>query len=205
MFVESMISIVGCGGHALSLMGCITDEQRMRIVNVVSKEKTGNKFFNNLTHFTSDKEFLSKFAPHTFILGVGAHPKTTTRENLFNTYQAHGYRCETVISNSACVNEEIQIGIGAQIFPGTIINVGSKIGCNTIVNTGAIIEHGAIVEDHCHIAPGAIILGDAKIRRGSFIGAGTVVFPNVEVGTRCIVAALQKISSDLPGYTFHRD
>ena len=202
--MNKKISIIGSGGHALSLVGCLSHEQINRLYSIVSKDPVEHDQFIALKRFSSDEQILVNCEPHNFVLGVGAHPKTALRENLYNLYQSRGFTCETIISDKACIHHEVKIDAGVQIFPSSTINIGTKIGINSIINTGVIVEHGTFIGKHCHIAPGAIILGDAVIRDNCFIGAGTVVLPSVEVGKGSIVGAGIKVRNDLTENSFLR-
>lgn len=199
---DNEITIIGSGGHALSVLGCLTEQQSSRLKNVVSQNLTSSDAFHHLNAFNHDDVFLAEVKPHRFINGIGAHPHTAIRRKIFDTYRAKGFKCETVISPLSMVHDNVTIGEGAQIFAGAKINIGAVIGDNTIINTGAIIEHGAVIESHCHIAPGAIILGDAVVRSGVFIGAGAVIFPAVEIGSESIVGSMVRMSANAPDESF---
>ena len=198
------ITMVGAGGHAESAFGILSSNQLTAVQNVVGTPTGKDNIFSSLNNFETDEELFKNSEPHRFINGIGAHPKTNLRKSIFELYRTHGFQCETIISDSAHVHDQVSIGEGAQIFAGSMINIGAKIEDNAIINTGAIIEHGAIIEAHCHIAPGAIILGNAIIRSGSFVGAGAVVLPEVEVGRDSIIGALVKLSSSVPEMTLCR-
>lgn len=201
---ETMIAMIGAGGHADSVYGCLSQKQLAGLSHIVGKITCQNSALSHLMVYETDASILSACAVSTFVNGIGANPKTHLRKKIYEMYKSHGYQCETIISNMAHIHEDTRLLEGAQIFAGATLNIKASIGQNTIINTGAVIEHGVVVEEHCHIGPGAIILGDAIIRSGTFIGAGSVVLPHIEVGKNSIVGALVKVDKNLSQDSFVR-
>jgi carbonic anhydrase/acetyltransferase-like protein (isoleucine patch superfamily) len=80
---------------------------------------------------------------------------------------------------------EIVIGDDTSVQDGTICHLTQDwsktvVGNKVTVGHGVIL-HGCVVEDECLIGMGAIILDNARIGRGSFVAAGTLVPPNKEI------------------------
>lgn len=96
---------------------------------------------------------------------------------------------DTIIHWSAIVSPTAEIGKGAQIMAGAVIQAYAKIGMNTIVNTKASVDHDCIIGDHCHIAPGAVLCGSVVLGDGCFIGAGSVIVQGVKLNAGTFIPA----------------
>lgn len=94
---------------------------------------------------------------------------------------------------------------------------GLKIGKNVAIEKGTIIDesHAFLIEieDNVTIAPNVHILahdastkkiigytkiGRVTIKRSAFIGADSVILPNVTIGSNCIVGANSLVSKSIP-------
>lgn len=80
---------------------------------------------------------------------------------------------------------KIVIGEDTSIQDGSMLHLTEDwsetvVGARVTVGHGVIL-HGCVVEDECLIGMGAIILDNARIGRGSFIAAGTLVPPGKQI------------------------
>ena len=76
----------------------------------------------------------------------------------------------------------IMIGDGTNIQDGTTMHMTggmseTMVGSRVTVGHNCLL-HGCIIEDDILIGMGSIIMDNARIGRGSFIGAGTLITPN---------------------------
>ena len=99
---------------------------------------------------------------------------------------------------------------------------GVKIGKNVFIGEEVLIDpifpSLITIEDNVAIAPRVIILAHIKpnifhknhldsyaapvtIRKGAFIGAGSIILPGVTIGEGCVVAAGSVVTRDTPSYT----
>jgi UDP-perosamine 4-acetyltransferase len=81
---------------------------------------------------------------------------------------------------------------------GAKISTGTTVGNNVIINTGAIIDHENEIEDHVHICPGCSLAGRVTVKRGTFIGIGSVVKEYVTIGENSVIGAGSVILEDIP-------
>ena len=63
---------------------------------------------------------------------------------------------------------------------------------------GAIIEHENEVEDHVHIAPGCSLGGRVTVKKGTFIGIGSVVKEYLAIGENVTIGAGSVVLEDIP-------
>lgn len=97
-----------------------------------------------------------------------------------------------VIGNDVCVGE------GTCLAPGSIVTTRVRLGRHCIVNTNASVSHDSVVEDWVNINPGAVVCGNTRLGEGSYIGAGATVIDGVTIGEWSIVGAGAVVTADVP-------
>lgn len=161
--------IVGNGGHA-SVVASV-----LRLTNLA---------FRFLPHHSE----VYQYKPEEVILfsGVGS---LGAREDVYVALSNRGYRIIGFQHPHSWVAPGLDIGRGAQIMAGAVVQTGTKIGENVLINTHASVDHDCNIGAHVHIAPGAIVCGGVTIGDGAFIGAGAVVVENRTVPPGAFVKA----------------
>lgn len=104
------------------------------------------------------------------------------------------------------IRDEVEIGEGAVIMMGAILNIGTAVGEGTMIDMGAVLGGRAIVGRHSHIGAGTVLAGvveppSAKpvtIGDNVLIGANAVVIEGVSVGNGAVVAAGAVVTRDVP-------
>ena len=99
---------------------------------------------------------------------------------------------------SAIISDCASIEKGTVVMQGVIIQTSAKIGKHCIINTGSSIDHDCLIQDYVHIAPRCTLCGGVQIGEGSFIGAGSVVIPNIRIGKWSIIGAGSVVTRDIP-------
>ncbi len=130
---------------------------------------------------------------HAVITAVGS---PEIRERFVNAWP--GTRFTTVISPSAWVARDAEIGQDCTIAPRVCINRLARLGSHTLANVGAIISHDVVVDDYATIGPGAIIGGGSSIGCKSFLGLGAVIRDHIHVGDNVVVGAGAVVVADVP-------
>jgi sugar O-acyltransferase (sialic acid O-acetyltransferase NeuD family) len=121
-----------------------------------------------------------------FVVAIGANP---IRERIQQRAASMGLVAATLVHPSAVVADSVQVGGGAVIMAGVIVNADARIGAGAIVNTGARIDHDCDIGDYCHVAPGVTLCGSVSVGARSLIGVGASVIPGVVIGSDCIIGA----------------
>jgi sugar O-acyltransferase (sialic acid O-acetyltransferase NeuD family) len=112
-----------------------------------------------------------------------------------------GLELINVIHPSVILDSDVQIGKGVCLCQGVIVVTGSVIGNCVNVHTGATIDHDNIIEDGANLGPGVHTAGRVKIRRDAFLGSGTIVIPDGEVGEGAITGAGTIVIRKVEPYT----
>jgi len=180
--------IIGGGGHAKVLIDML-QEQECKIIGyteMIDKKES----ILGITCIGSDDEILKYNCEDVFLVnGVGSTGDQSHRKNIYESYTSKGYIFPAVVSASASISRDAEVGIGVQIMRGALIQPGVKIDVNVIVNTGVMIDHDCIIGKHVHIAPGVTISGGVTIDEMSHIGTGAKIIQGINIGREALVAA----------------
>jgi sugar O-acyltransferase (sialic acid O-acetyltransferase NeuD family) len=130
--------------------------------------------------------------------GLGLVSSTARRAQLFEQWVARGFRFREVIHPATVIGRQCDIGEGAQVFAGAVLQCNVALAANTVVNTGAQLDHDCRVGRHAFIGPGAVLCGAVQLGSGVFVGAGAVLLPGVSVGDGAVVAAGAIVRHDVP-------
>jgi len=190
--------IVGAGGHALSCIDVIEQQNKFNISGLVGLEKEIGSMVNGYKVIGTDSELPELAKTYTSALvSVGQIKNVNVRISLFQKCVQAGFSMATVISPAAYVSPNAQIGEGTIIMHGVILNSSTKVGNNCIINSRALIEHGACVGDNTHISTGVIVNGDVTIGKNCFIGSGSVVKESISIGSDCLIGMGQIIKINI--------
>ena len=104
------------------------------------------------------------------------------------------------------IREKVEIGEGAVIMMGAILNIGAVVGKRTMIDMGAVLGGRATVGDDCHIGAGAVLAGVVEpasatpvvVEDGVLVGANAVVIEGVRIGAGAVVAAGAVVTENVP-------
>lgn len=184
------VLILGGGGHA----GVLIETLHLLEVEVFGVAdahlETGSFTQSGIQVIGNDEAVLGYKSSDFFLVnGLGPVPKNSRRSVLNKEFIALGYKFLTVVHPSAFVASSSEIGPGAQIMAGAIVQTGSQIGAMSVINTGAIVDHECSVGDYTHIAPGAVLCGGVHTGSSVFVGARAIVTEKLTLGDNSILAA----------------
>lgn len=190
--------ILGAGGHAKvlvealladgALIAGLLDADPARLgdnvlgVPVIGEDRTAEDFPCDAVRLVN---------------GIGSIGLPTLRRAIFEKFSVRGYGFATVIHPSAVVASDAELGEGAQIMAGAVLQPGCHIGSNAIINTRASVDHDCTVGDHTHIAPGVTISGGVTIGSGCHVGTGATVIQGVRIGDGSVVGAGAVVTKDV--------
>lgn len=193
------VLIVGAGGHAQVVADVLLrmreDGGSVQPVGYLddARELQGRTFLDlpvlgGLAHLAG--------VPHDAV--VVAIGDNATRKRLFEALRARDEHFATARHPAAVVAPDAQIGAGAMICAGVIVNPASVIGANVILNTGCTVDHHNRIGDHAHIAPGVHLGGEVTIGEGALVGIGATVMPRCRVGVWSVVGAGACVTESVP-------
>ena len=186
MAVKPGIILIGGGGHCLSTIDVIEQENKYLILDPRLICKT----ILSYPVLGDDSMIPSLIANDTFFLiTIGQIKSYALRKSLAKKLEYYKAAIATVVSPRAYCSKYSSIGKGSVIFHDAVINAGAVIGSHCIINTKADIEHGVTINDFCHISTAAVINGDVTVGGGSFVGSNAVIAQGISLGGDTIISA----------------
>jgi sugar O-acyltransferase (sialic acid O-acetyltransferase NeuD family) len=189
---KEKIIIIGAGDHAKAvidtasllsknIIGLLDDNKEL-----LGKELLGVPVLGSINEIDKYKEFY-------LISGIG---NNIVRKSI--ALQLKNYKWTSLIHPSAYVAKHSQIGMGTVVFAHAVIQPHVVIGNHCIINMTTSLSHDCIIEDYVHTAPGCRLTGHVKIGEGTFLGAATVVIPNIKIGKWSTIGAGATVINNIP-------
>lgn len=193
------IIIIGCGGHAKSVVDIIEREGRYEIAgfsNRVLNEKFRYRNYKIITTDDKLKSFFQKGIRYA-ALGIGFLGEGNLRKRIYSDLKDIGFQFPVIQDPSAIVATDAKVLEGTIIGKNVVINSEAYIGKNVILNTGAIIEHECKIGDFSHVSIGSLVCGNVVIGNNSFVGAGSTVIQGCNLGNNVIIGAGSTVLGDV--------
>lgn len=184
------VIVLGAGGHARVVIDGLR-RAGFSVIGVCAPELTPGQAGPLGVPALGTDSILADFNRDIYQLanGIGSTGKPELRQRIFETKSAQGWRFVTLLHPTAVVGADCQLGEGAQIMAGAVLQPGVRIGRNSIVNTSASVDHDCRLGDHVHVAPGAILSGTVTVGSRSHVGSGSVIIQGISIGEDVVVGA----------------
>ena len=186
--------LLGCGGHARSLIDLIEAAGQWRIHGLVGlPEHVGTNVLGYTVIGTdADLPSLRGICPAA-VLAIGQLPDPAPRQRLAALLDQLGFHCPVLLSPHAVVSRHARLGAGTVVAHGAIVNAGSEVGAHCILNSRALIEHDVQLGDHCHVSTGALVNGGVQLGPGSFIGSGAMLREGLQLPSGTVISAGKRV------------
>jgi len=83
----------------------------------------------------------------------------------------------------------VEVGQGLVVHEGCIISPRVRLEDHSALMIGSQIAHDCRVEKYCFIGPKANICGGVHLGAASFVGAGAIILPNLDIGAGAKIGA----------------
>ncbi len=188
------IIIIGCGGHARSIIDLIESSKEWEIKGLVGQPNEINNSLLGYKIFDTENnlEKISKKFSNA-VIGVGQIGLPSKRIEIVNKLKNNNFQLPIIKSKFSVLSKHSFVEEGTTIGHGAIVNANVKIGKYCIINSASLIEHDSRVGDFCHISTGVIINGNVEIGSGSFIGSGTIIREGIKLPPNTIISAGKRI------------
>lgn len=194
------IVLIGCGGHAKSVIDSIEAQGVYEIVGFVAETLDDNFEYRGYKIVGTDADLVALYdrgIRNAFVC-IGYMGKGSVRQELYNTLKNIGYVLPVIIDPSAILAKDVSVGEGTFVGKRVVVNSNADVGKMIILNTGAVVEHDCVIEDYTHVAVNSTICGNVRIGEGCLIGAGATVIQGLVIGSQVTIGAGSVINRDCP-------
>jgi sugar O-acyltransferase (sialic acid O-acetyltransferase NeuD family) len=197
---ENNLIIVGAGNVGLFLahnFDLFLD--RYNIIGFVDDNiDKHNKSFAGLPVLGSINDLKNVSHGTAIALGI-ASPKL--RQQIFDKIMKYPLVFPNMISKNSWISKEVELGIGAIIYPGVCINYGTEIGDFAIINMNCSIGHNVKLSDFCTLAPGVHLAGFTSLSECVEMGIGSATKQNINIGKNSLVGGQAMLVKDVPPHS----
>lgn len=197
------IVIIGCGGHAKSVVDIIEREQKYEIVGFADQELNELFEYRGYKIVATDENLheLLTLGVKNAVIGIGFMGESNVREKIYRKLQKVGFNFPVIIDPTAVIALDAEIMDGTVVGKKVVVNSAAYVGNNVILNTASVIEHECKIGNGSHIAVGSLLCGDVEVGSNSFIGAGTTIIQGCKVGDSVLVGAGSLVLGDIKANT----
>lgn len=180
------IVLIGAGGHAkvcIELLQAMGEE----IAYCVGGEDSPNLCLG-VPVLKGDENLVRLYSEgySRLFVAIGSN---RLRERLATLAMEQGYQLVNAISPQAIISPTVKLGSGIAVMAGAVINAEATIADLAIINTGATVDHDCRIGKAVHIAPQCGLAGNVIIGNLSFLGIGSKVIPEIEIGEQVTIGA----------------
>lgn len=186
--------LIGCGGHARSLIDLIEVGSQWRVHGLIGLPDQVGRQVLGYSVLGTDAQLpdLSERCS-TALLAIGQLPDPDRRQRMAALLKELGFQCPALISPFAYVSRHAHIGSGTVVGHGAIVNAGAVVGNHCIINSRALIEHDAVIGNHCHVSTGALVNGGVQLGTGSFVGSGAMLREGLRLPAGTLISAGKRV------------
>lgn len=197
---SNKIILIGCGGHAKSIVDCIETKNNYKIAGFVDKGLSKGETFLSYPVLGNDEALFDAYElgfDKAFV-SVGFLGNSNIRNNIYEKLKSIGYTLPNIADKSSVIAKRAELSEGIFIGKKAVVNSFAVIGKMAIINTGAIIEHDCVVGDFSHISVNSVLCGNVSVGENCFIGAGSTIIQGVNICGNTIIGAGSVILKDVP-------
>ena len=188
------VLLIGCGGHARSLIELIESAADWWIHGLVGLPEQVGSYLLGYPVLGCDADLPALRAEcSAAVLAIGQVPDPGPRQRVASELELLEFQLPVLISPHAVVSRHAQLGPGTTVGHGVIVNAEAVVGAHCILNSRALIEHDVHIGDHCHISTGVLVNGGVRLGSGSFIGSGTMLREGLELPPNTVIAAGKRV------------
>lgn len=197
--MKKKIVLVGGGGHCKVVIDAIRKSGKFNIYGIIDPNLAKGKLVLGVKVMGNDdmlKVLFKKGIINAFV-SVGSIGNCEIRKRIYSNLKKNKFQLPVIIHPKSILADGIELGEGAFVAAGAVINPGAKIGKNAIINTSSSVDHDCVIGDFVHIAPGVTLSGGVIVGDETHIGAGANVIQCLKIGKRCVVGAGTTVRHDM--------
>ena len=193
------VIVIGCGGHAKSVIDVLKLTTPCKLAGFVTPEKGYPTIISTASCIGTYNDFDSLLSRgiSNFIAAIGDN---RLRKDMFDAAISAGLRPINAVSPHSYISNDAELGRGVLVMHGAVINTGTKVDDNCIINTMASIDHDCHIKPHSHICPGSVLAGTVTVEEGALLGAGCNVLPKITIGRWAVCGAGSTVIRNVEPY-----
>jgi UDP-perosamine 4-acetyltransferase len=188
--------VIGGGGHAKVVINILHRCPQFEVIGCLDHAPASRRVLNVevIGEDTLLPQLHAQGVSHAFV-AIGDNAR---RAALSHEVRKLGFKLATLISPTATIVPDTELGNGVAIMDGVVIQPDARIGESSIINTRACVEHDCVIGRSVHIAPGCTLAGGVHVEALAFLGVGTVAIPGVRIGAGSVIGAGAVITGNIP-------
>ncbi len=182
--------LIGAGGHTKAVREAVAAAGDIVTAYVDPRPAA----WLEVHHIADDATAYAYDETAGIVIGIGGVDPAALRRRLavLDRYLGAGRAAAPVRHADASVSRSADLGVGAIVLAGAVVQPGATLARGAIVNSQALLEHDCTLGAGSHVAPGAMVLGDCTIGDCVMIGAGAVVLPASTVPDDTMIPAMSR-------------
>lgn len=186
--------LIGCGGHARSLIELIESSPDWHIYGLVGLPGQVGRRVLGYPVIGCDDDLLSlREDCQTAIMALGQLQDSAPRVNLTQKLENAGFQFPVLCSPHAVISRHAHIGAGTTIGHGVVVNASASIGNHCIINSLSLIEHDVQIGNHCHISTGVLVNGGVTLGSCCFVGSGAMIREGLKIPSCTVISAGKRV------------
>lgn len=203
--MAASLVVVGAGGHGVELVAYARQAcaaTQLDLLGVFDDDRERRPVLGLPILGTVDDLLNRAAAQASELLYVTAVGDNATRRGLVERIEAarlpnlNPWTCRHPQASIGV--EDVQIGAGSCLAPGSIVTARAHIGRHCIANVKASISHDCAIGDYCNLNPGSTLCGNVRLGEGCYVGAGATIIEKITVGAWTVIGAGAVVVRDLP-------
>lgn len=124
-----------------------------------------------------------------------------TRQSLLRDYLSNGFQTPSFIHESVIISDNLKVGKGVYILPGTIIMPFVEIHDFVMISMGIKIAHHTILREASFLSTGVNMGANIDFGVCAFAGIGSTITTGIKtIGDHAIIGAGTVIIHDVPAH-----
>ncbi len=188
------ILLIGCGGHAKSVVEIIESTNDWCVAGFVGLASQIGQQVLGYNILGTDRDLASLRSSFSFaLLAVGQIKSSDVRQKLAHTVSSHGFSFPVVVASTAVISRHAVIGAGTVVGHHAMVNAGASVGEHCIINTGSLVEHDSQISGFCHISTNVAINGNVSIGHSSFVGSCSMIREGLALPPHSLISAGSRV------------
>jgi UDP-perosamine 4-acetyltransferase len=189
------ILIIGGGGYAREIINIIQKNKSYTIIGYSDPVDRGDLL--GVSYLGND-ESIEKYRERAryAVLGIGQLQDPTQKRAVLEKYRGYEFEFPTIISSSASVGADVEIGVGTIVRDHSVISVSCVLGKFSTISLNTSVGCNTKIGDYTNVSLGTNIGINVTIGNQVLVGVGSTVMNNIVVSDSCLIGAGSLVLSD---------